>query len=292
LYNAGPIAASAERATITQSTGRQFMTLDYVNPDTQFTGFQHVWRTQNNGGTEAALSTCVTTACGDWVPLGVVYPFAVGSTPTSDSRKPGDLTSDFYGTDRVGGLIVAAERTPADAGTLWVATNFGRLFVSKNADAAGATVSFARIDVPTMPSRFVTRVVADRKDPNTAMISYSGFNTITPQTPGHIFRAVYDSAKKTATFTPLDFDVGDLPINTLAFDDVLGDLYAATDYGPLILPAGSTHWSVAGAGFPEVVMVDLEMVADKRFLVAATHGLGIYYLMLPKAPGTFYPRAR
>jgi hypothetical protein len=30
-------------------------------------------------------------------------------------------------------------------------------------------------------------------------------------------------------------------------------------------------------------MVDLEMVADQRILVAATHGLGIFYLTLPPA---------
>ena len=30
-------------------------------------------------------------------------------------------------------------------------------------------------------------------------------------------------------------------------------------------------------------MVDLEMVADQRVLIAATHGLGIFYLRLPPA---------
>jgi hypothetical protein len=50
-----PIRAAAERNTITASTGRQFIAFDEVNPDTQFTGFQHVWRTKNNGGSQAAL---------------------------------------------------------------------------------------------------------------------------------------------------------------------------------------------------------------------------------------------
>ena len=59
--------------------------------------------------------------------------------------------------------------------------------------------------------------------------------------------------------------------------------YGGTDFGPLILRAGSTNWQIAGIGFPEALMVDLEMVADQRLLVAATHGLGIYYLTLPPA---------
>jgi len=281
-----PIRTSGERDTITQSTGRQFITFDRARPDTQFTAFQHVWRTTNNGGDQAFLeASCrfpggtASLVCGTWAPLGVEYPFR-SSDPASALRTPGDLTSDFYGTTRVGGIVVAVERTTADAGTLWAATNFGRLFVSKNADAAGSAVEFARIDTPDMPNRFVTRIVVDRVNPNLAFISYSGFNALTPSTPGHVFRAVYDPQSRTATFTSMDFDLGDIPINTLAFDDVRGDLYAATDFGPLLLRQGSASWAIAGIGFPEALMVDLEIVPERRLLVAATHGLGIFYLNL------------
>jgi hypothetical protein len=284
---ADPIVLAGERQSVTSTTGRQFLTFDFVHPDTQFTAFQHIWRTPDNGGNQSTLeSKCLGSAnfgsCGDWVPLGVGFPFVAGTTADSASRKPGDLTSDFYGIDRVGGLIVAAARTRADSGTLWAATNFGRLFISKNADANAADVQFVRIDTPITPNRFVTRIVADRTDPNVALVSYSGFNTITPTQPGHIFRIVYDPSAQAATFTLLDADLGDLPINTIAYDDLRGDLYAGTDFGPLILRSGSTNWDVAGVGFPEALMVDLEIVPEQRLLVAATHGLGIYYLWLPK----------
>jgi hypothetical protein len=282
-----PIRTSGERESITQSTGRQFITTDVARPDTQFTGFQHVWRTQNNGGPQSSLeATCrfpggtSSLVCGDWRPLGVGYPFPAGSTPSSASRLPGDLTSTFYGGDRTGGLIVAAERTPADGSTLWAATNKGRLFVSKNADAAAASVTFARIDTGATPERFVTRIVADRTDPNVALVSYSGFNALTPSTPGHIFRVVYNPSNGSATFTSLDFDLGDLPINTIAFDPPTGDLYAATDFGPLVLRGGANRWELAGVGFPEALMVDLEIVPERRLLIAATHGLGVYYTAL------------
>jgi hypothetical protein len=283
-----PIVRSEERATVTASTGRQFITFDVVSPDTQFTGFQHVWRTQSNGGNQTFLeANCLFPAppgqpqatCGDWVALGV-EPFGANTTPASPSRLPGDLTSSFYGPDRSGGIVVAAERTPADRNTLWAATSFGRLFVSKNADAAGPAVRFTRIDNAVTPNRFVTRIVVDRANPNVALISYSGFNALTPATPGHIFRAVYDPGTGQASFTPLDFDLGDLPINTMAYDDVRGDLYVGTDFGPLLLRSSTTSWELAGIGFPEALMVDLEIVPDRRLLVAATHGLGIFYLTL------------
>jgi hypothetical protein len=213
----------------------------------------------------------------------VAYPFQAGSNPGSASRKPGDLTSDFYGTDRTGGLIVSAERTPADTGTLWAGTNMGRLFVAKGADGPAAAVEFVRIDTPALPNRFITRIAVDRFDPNVAYISYSGFNALTPGTPGHIFRAVYNPATHLASFISVDYDLGDMPINTIAFDDVRGDLYAGTDFGPLRLRKDMTHWEGAGSGFPEALMVDLEIVPDQRLLVAATHGAGIFYLVLPKA---------
>lgn len=283
-----PIRSANERATITTSTGRQFLTFDQLNPDTQFTGFQHIWRTQNNGGPQAFLEANCRfptgavsgVSCGDWQPLGVVYPFASQTTTESTSRKPGDLTSDFYGGDRSGGIIVAAERAVDDAGTLWAATSKGRLFISKNADTAAPAVTFSRIDTLDTPGRFVTRVFADPTDVNVAIVSYSGFNAMTPSTPGHVFRVVYDPATDRASFTSLDFDLGDLPINTIAFDHLRGDVYAATDFGPLVLRRGASQWAIAGAGFPEVVMVDLEIVPAQGVLIAATHGLGIFSLKI------------
>lgn len=282
-----PITRAGERATITASTGRQFISFDKVNPDTQFTAFQHVWRTQNNGGDRTFLETncrnsgpVAGATCGDWLPLGVAYPFAAGSTAASASRQPGDLTSTIYGNDRAGGLIVAAERTPADAGTLWAATSFGRVFISRNANGPAAGVTFTRVDLPSMPNRFVTRIVPDPTDANVAFISYSGFNALTPSTPGHIFRMVYNEASNSITVTSSDFDLGDLPVNTLAYDHVRGNLYAATDFGPLVLKQGSGKWVLAGRGFPEVVMVDLEISTEHGVLVAATHGMGIFWLNL------------
>jgi hypothetical protein len=282
-----PIRAANERATITASTGRQFLSFDEVNPDTQFTAFQHVWRTRNNGGNQATLeSSCrfsggsAAAVCGDWVPLGVAFPFQAGSTPESASRRAGDLTADAYGSDRAGGIVVAAERASADAGTLWAATSVGRLFVSKNADAAAPDVAFTRIDTPVMPNRFVTRIVPDRQDANAAFVSYSGFNALTPATPGHVFRVAFNPSTRLATFVSLDRDLGDLPVNTLAVDAALGDVYAGTDFGPLVLKSGSSTWELAGVGFPEALMVDLKLVPSQRLLIAATHGLGIFYLRL------------
>ncbi len=135
-------------------------------------------------------------------------------------------------------------------------------------------MTFTRIDTGATPGRFVTRIFADRANPNVAIVSYSGFNALTPATPGHVFRAEFDPSTGRATFTSSDFDLGDIPINTLAYDHVRGHLYAATDFGPLVLKAGTSRWVLAGRGFPEVVMVDLEINAEHALvkkLEGSTH---------------------
>ena len=137
-----------------------------------------------------------------------------------------------------------------------------------------------RIDTPGTPNRFVTRIFVDPHDPNVAYISYSGFNALTPGTPGHVFRVVYSPANQQASFTSMDFDLGDMPMNTIAFDDVTGDLYGGTDFGPLVLRHERTHWEAVASGFPEALMVDLEIDSSRRLLFAATHGLGVFYLDL------------
>jgi hypothetical protein len=103
-----------------------------------------------------------------------------------------------------------------------------------------------------------------------------GFNALTHARP--VCRVVYNPANRQASFTAMDFDLGDMPINTVAFDDVTGDLYAGTDFGPLVLRHDTTHWGTVGFGFPEALMVDLEIVSERRLLIAATHGLDLHLI--------------
>ncbi len=272
-----PILLSGELSDPVGPSGRQFMTFDPSAPDTQYTGFEHIWRTQNNGGDREFLEANCTVlqvfflgmfnfGCGDWQPLGQ------------------NLVDGTFG-DRDGGVVVAAERSSADTGTLWAATSLGRLFVTKNVDAAAGAVSFTRLDGAGTPPRFVSGIAVDHENPNRAFVSYSGFSALTPATLGHLFEVVFDPGAGTATFTSLEFNLGDMPINHLVRDDLTGDLYAATDFGVLVLPSGTQAWELAGAGLPEVLTPHLEIHPEHRLLFAATHGLGAWYMNLSRLNG-------
>jgi hypothetical protein len=194
----------------------------------------------------------------------------------------GNLTTNSFGSSRSGQYVVAIARAPSDTGTLWAATRTGRLFVTKDADASQpGSVAFRRIDTPSTPGRFVSGIAVDPNDPNRAWVSYSGYNAYTPTTTGHVFEVRYDPSTQSATFQNLSANIGDQPVTGIAEDGKTCDLYAATDFGVLKLPVGSSTWVDSGTGLPTASVYGLSLSQGGRVLYAATHGRGAYALPLP-----------
>jgi hypothetical protein len=242
---------------------------------TWFVGQQRVWRTNDNGGSQAYLEQhCneffgdFTVQCGDWVPLG---------------NASGNLVGAAYGTSKGGSYVVALARTNTDSHTLWAATRLGRLFISKNADAAAAgTVSFTRIDTAAQPIRFVTGIAVDPGNSNHAYVTFSGYNAYTPTTPGHVFEVIYNPLSATATWNDLSGNIGDQPVTGIAFDDLTGDIFVSTDFGVALLQPGSNSWVPAAGSLPPVAVYGLSIDRASHILYAASHGRGAWKLDLSK----------
>jgi hypothetical protein len=262
-----------------------------------FVGLGHVWRTKTWGmgsqDTAAFRARCnewtgeFDDFCGDWRPLGATtyVPQPYPNLPNPATYAATRLTGPLYGADRQGGFIAAVERAPGDSSTLWAATQTGRVLISKNVDADDpATVTFTRLDgmATNDPNRFVTGIHIDPSNPNRAWISYSGFDAATPATPGHVFRVTYDALANSATWVDISHDFGDIPATDVAVDDVTGDVYASSDFGVFRLAAGSTAWTIAAPGMPNVEVAGLTIVPGQRKLFAATHGLSAWLLNLSK----------
>jgi hypothetical protein len=252
---------------------------------TWFVGLQHVWRTQDNAGSQAHLDAQCNEFlplsqfdpngdCGDWVAIGQ------------------DLSSTAFGTDKAPGqFIVATSRAPSDTGTLWAGTRRGRVFVTSNANSAGpAAVIFHRIDTAAQPTRFVSGISIDTSNPNHAFISYSGYNAYAiaaGTAPGHVFEVTYNPATHTATWSgdlaggdPSSGGLGDQPITGIAVDWNTGNIFVSTDFGVFERKSGSTTWQPAAAGLPPVIVFGLTIDVDARVLYAATHGRGAWRLNL------------
>ncbi len=231
---------------------------------TWFIGGQHVWRTNDNAGPQAYLQQfCneffgaynpTVTPCGDWEALGGTAGNLVAG-PASDK-----------GTS----YIAAVVRAPNDTGTLWVATRRGRVWISRNADAATASVTYLRVDTPSQPRRFVSGISVDPTNSNHAWVSFSGYEAYTPTTPGHVFEVTINDSS--VVWKDLSYNLGDQPITGIARDAVTGNLFVATDFGVDTLPSGATTWVPAGSSLPPVAVYGLTINSGARVLYAATHG--------------------
>lgn len=242
---------------------------------TMFAGLSYVWRTKDNGGPQAYLEQhCneytgdFAAPCGDWVRIGSDLNAAV-----SGDSKPGGASS----------YVTTVTRASSDSSTIWAGTRRGRVWISKNADANDPnSVTFARVDTPAQPARFVSGIAVDPSNPNHAWVSFSGYSAYTPSTPGHVFEVTFDPNTGTATWKDLTGNLGDLPVTSIARDAVTGDLFAGTDFGVAMLAQGSANWAAAAGSLPAVTVYGLTIDATSRVLYAATHGRGAWKLDLGK----------
>jgi hypothetical protein len=215
--------------------------------------------------------------------------FGMGGMSLAEFRQhcnewTGDFTVQCGDWVRIGpnlGTVVAVERAPSDTDTAWVAGSGGQLYISKNVQAAASSVTYTRLDTLSggkAPGRFVSGIYVDPADPNHAWISYTGFNSSTPSTPGHVFEVTYDPGAGTASWTDLSNDLGDIPVNDVIRDDASGTLYIATDFGVYSLASGATSWTLAAPGMPSGEVAGLTYVPGSRIVYAATHGMGAWRL--------------
>jgi hypothetical protein len=246
---------------------------------TWFIGGAHVWRTKDNAGPQAYLQMFCNeffgaynpsvTPCGDWEALGGTAGNLIAGTGSA--------------TDKGTGYVGAIVRSPTDSHSMWVGTRRGRLFISRNADAAAANVTYTRLDTPSQPERFISGISVDPRHSNHAWVSFSGYDAYTPTTPGHVFAVSVhedDDGGGGATWTDLSFNLGDQPITGIARDDETGDLFVSTDFGVEMLPRGTTTWVPAGTGLPPVAIYGLVIDSSARVLYAATHGRSAWRLSL------------
>jgi hypothetical protein len=270
---------------------------DPVQPGWIWTGREHVFRSKNYGLNPAFPRADVLAACNVWYGSGDID--GNGSyDPTidlCDDFQPlgapgvsGRLTQTGFGTDRTGGHVSVVERGKSDTSTLWAATSTGRIFISKNADAADpASVQFVRLDTLAAndPPRYPSAIFVDPNDANHAWITYSGFNAKTPATPGHVFEIRFTPASgatpATASFASLDGHkingYGDIPATSIVVSQG-GTIYVGNDFGVVQKQKNSPVWHLTAAGLPNVTVADLVYVPERGVLYAATHGQGVWQL--------------
>ena len=285
-----------------------------------FTGREHVFRSLNGGINPAFPYADVkehcnvwtgngdidengtyqpaVDVCDDWKAMGdpghpgrLTYGPAAACPPAATPSDPWTVPCPApypWGADRSGGHISANEPAPSDRNVVWAATSAGRIFVTTNAGAANAaSIAWTRIDPSSSvdPPRYPSDIYIDPSDPDHAYISYSGYNHVTPETPGHVFEVRYNRSTGAANFTRLDGSgphaIGDLPVGTIERDERKGVLYAGTDFGVIKRVRPQTGWTQAAPGLPTTTVPYLKIDQANRVMYVTTHGFGAWTLKLP-----------
>jgi photosystem II stability/assembly factor-like uncharacterized protein len=188
----------------------------------------------------------------------------------------GDLTNGNQGVSPiVFGTITTIAVAPSNHNTLYIGTDDGNVWVTRN---AGST--YTRIDA-ALPDLWVTRVAVDPSNDAIAYATFSGFRVDNPLP--HVFRTTDFGT----TWTDISSDLPDAPVNEIEIDPTQGStLYVGTDVGVFVTHDTGGTWAPLGTGMPDGSLIaDLKILpGSPPTLLAATFGRSIYSLALPAAP--------
>lgn len=186
-----------------------------------------------------------------------------------------DLTGDAGGAGGVGSqlsVITALAVAPSTQATIWAGTSGGdsaaRVQVTTNTGS-----SWVNVTKSPLPNRAVTSIAVDPTNSQRAYVGYSGYNTNTPTTPGHVFR----TTNRGTTWTNVSANLPDVPVNAVILNPVNPEMHiiVGTDLGMYQTTDGGTSWTEENTGLAKVSVFDLDLRPD-GIVVAATHGRGMF----------------
>lgn len=210
-------------------------------PDTVYFGSNILNRSDDRGVTWRAVSPDLTG----------------GPTPRN---------STSYGTITTIGIA------PTDRETVYVGTDDGRLWVTR--DGGGA---WTRLTDPDLPARWVTRVTVDPDDPNTAWVTYSGFKWESETQP-HVLMTTDGGAN----WSDISGNLPQAPVNDVIRHPKHREwLYIGTDMGVFVTTNLGRNWHKLGRDFPVVPVNDIHFHEPTGQLFAATFGRSILEANVP-----------
>ncbi len=186
-----------------------------------------------------------------------------------------DLTGGGSGTIRAIGAGVN------DSQTVYTGATTGQVWVTNKIDSGD--FSAWQNHSAGLPARFVTQIQVDTQNAATAYVSYSGFSGIAAgDNKGHVFR----TQDRGASWLDISGNLPNIPVNDMQLDpDLPGTIYAATDIGVFATSDAGLTWNLLGTGLPRVVSMGLRLHRATRTLRVATHGLGVWDIVVPLLPG-------
>ncbi len=186
-----------------------------------------------------------------------------------------DLTNGPHGGNLVFGTLSTIGISPLDTNLIYTGSDDGTVYVTQDNGAAWTNISAG------LPERWVTKIQASPFDLSTVYVTLSGYKY--NDDDAH----VYVSKDAGQSWTPIDGNLPNIPVNDIEIDPQSADLYLATDVGVYRSENGGQSWEVLGSELPNVVVTDLVYNPDIPGLYAATYGRSIFkYKLAPATPTT------
>jgi len=208
------------------------------DPRTIYHGMQYLFKSTDRGDTWTRISPDLTSAT----------PAEMGDIP--------------YHT------LFAISESPLAAGTLYVGTDDGRAWVTRDGGAKWADVTSGLV-----PRKWISRVVASKYDPATVYLTQNG------KRDDDVAPYVWASTDYGRTWTSLAKGIPLGPVNVIREDPVdRAILYAGTDQGVYVTIDGGKTWQTLGSNLPSVYVHDLIVHPRDNMIVIATHGRGMWAL--------------
>ncbi|MGE0128039.1 MAG: hypothetical protein AB7U82_08165 [Blastocatellales bacterium] len=236
-----------------------------------------------------ALSTGFTGANGNAVYFGAHRLYR-----SSDRGVTWDglgQSADNFGADltKGQGVITAIAAHPGlnnatspPGEVVWVGTSDGLIQVTSNAGALD-NATFSNVTKSPLPNRFVSDIALDAGNRQRAVAVFSGFDSVTPSTPGHVFV----TNNLGATWQNISGNLPDVPVNSVALHPTLsGTIYIGADLGVFQTTDGGATWTRLSAGMPRVAAFMVRYHNASNTLFAATHGRGVFKLTTARSATT------
>jgi len=178
-----------------------------------------------------------------------------------------DLTNGASSGNQNFGTITTISVSAVDTNIIYVGTDDGNVWISEDNGGDWTKIS------EDLPTRWISRVVADPVNEEIAYVCLSGFrqNDYMP----HIYKTM-DNGN---SWEDASLGLPEAPVNDLVIDpENTTRLIAATDVGVFYKDEENDTWQTLSNGLPRVPITDLTFHPATNKLVAATYGRSMYAL--------------
>ncbi|WP_051838591.1 WD40/YVTN/BNR-like repeat-containing protein [Streptomyces sp. NRRL WC-3742] len=216
---------------------------DPANVNHWVAGGRYIWDNQGKGWD----TTCWQKVC-DWK---AVRDLGVGNAATAVALSG---TTTYVGWCGTGNGCNPSGASPFTSG---IDTNYGG--------------SWHRISAPELPNRFVTGLTVDPADAGHVYAVYGSYSRhwLDGAGVGHVLES-HDGG---TTWTDISGNLPDAPVTVVKLWN--GKVVVGSDIGVFTASAPGT-WSRLGSALPNAPASDLTVSPDGSYLMAATHGRGLW----------------